>query len=385
MSPTKSLRDLTGQAGGGKEKKTVFVALSGGVDSSVAALLLKRAGYNVTGVFMKYWMDSDSGENPCCSLEARQDAMRVCAVLKMPFLTWDFQDEFKKEVVDDFVHGYKKGITPNPCVVCNKKIKLGMFLKKALKQGADYIATGHYIKLQTKNLKLKTIYALFQAKDKNKDQSYFLWTLTQDQLKHCLFPIGNYTKDEVREIAKKAKLPVALKKDSQEVCFVKDANIHEFLKSRINTNEGSIIELKTGKQIGKHAGVEFYTIGQRVPVGGTGPYYVVNKDSKNNQLIVARKDDKSLYSKEVIIKNVNWLSGEAPKSAKVLVRTRYRQPLVTADLRRQNADKRKLKIIFEKPQWAVTSGQSAVFYNRKGSAFAKASAGRELLGGGIIV
>ena len=160
------------------ENKTVYVAMSGGVDSSVAAFLLKKQGYDVVGVFMKYWMDSDSGENRCCSLEARQDAMRVCAVLKIPFLTWDFHNEFKKEVVDDFVSGYKKGITPNPCVVCNKKIKLGMFLKKALNEGADFVATGHYVRLSDNK-----VFSLKTAKDKNKDQSYFLWTLTQNQLK----------------------------------------------------------------------------------------------------------------------------------------------------------------------------------------------------------
>jgi tRNA-specific 2-thiouridylase len=396
--------------------KKVFVAMSGGVDSSVAALLLKKQGYNVVGVFMKYWMDRlalpvgrDLGENRCCSVEARQDAMRVCAALKIPFLTWDFQKEFKKAVVDDFVSGYKKGITPNPCVVCNKKIKLGMFLEKALECGADYVATGHYVRLQRKfpisnfsrrkvgiptslsenkngaieNCKLKI------ARDSAKDQSYFLWTLTQKQLKHCLFPIGDYTKEEVREIAKKTKLPVALKKDSQEVCFVHDADLRGFLKTQINTDTGVIIDLKTSKKLGEHEGVEFYTIGQRVPVGGTGPYYVTSKNLKKNQLIVARKNDKSLYSKEVIVKDVNFINPRlsslihANSGMIINVRTRYRQPLVSARIKNQELrikDSRTIRDLkfmilkFNQPVKFVASGQSAVFYSIKG----------EVLGGGVI-
>lgn len=376
-------------------KKTVFLAMSGGVDSSVAALLLKKQGYNVVGVFMKYWYNTDSygsetdlnGYNRCCSLEARQDAMRVCAALKIPFLTWDFQKEFKKAVVDNFVAGYKKGITPNPCVICNKKIKLGMFLEKALKEGADYVATGHYVRLQRKfsnksktrnpkqlkieNLKLKI------ARDGAKDQSYFLWTLTQKQLRYCLFPLGDYTKTEVREIAKKAKLPVALKKDSQEVCFVKDADLCGFLRTRIHADSGPIIELKTGKQIGEHDGAKFYTIGQRVPISGIGPYYVVKKDLGKNQLIVARKDDKSLYKKEAIVKNVNFIDNQlmTNDTQQILVRTRYRQPLISAQLTCCKSSVVSCKLVFAKPQFAITPGQSAVFYSRK----------NELLGGGIIV
>lgn len=366
-----------------RKKPKVFVAMSGGVDSSVAALLLKKQGYQVVGVFMKFWAGVGANENSCCSLEARRDAMRVCAVLNIPFLTWDFRKEFKKAVVNDFISGYKKGITPNPCVICNKEIKFGLFFKKAIRMGADYAATGHYLKLKTKNppqqsklatgqVKQKTIYGLFQAKDKNKDQSYFLWTLTQEQLRHCLFPIGDYIKDEVRALAKKYKLPVALKKESQEICFVHDRDLSGFLKKYIQPRKGTIIESKIGKKIGEHQGVQFYTIGQRVPVGGTGPYYVVDKNLKKNQLIVIKKGNKNSFHKELTLKDVNWISGQPPKSAKILVRTRYRQPLVPARIIPRTS---KFKLYFNQPVKFVAPGQSAVFYRKDG----------ELIGGGVII
>lgn len=357
-----------------KKDKKVFVAMSGGIDSSAAALLLKKQGYEVVGVFMKFWHEASTREN-CCSKEARRDAMRVCAKLNIPFLTWNFQKEFKKKVVDDFITGYKKGITPNPCIICNKEIKFGLFLKKALAWGADYIATGHYVKIQNSktkiqnnNSKLKIVYKLFAAKDRNKDQSYFLWTLTQKQLKYCLFPIGDYLKKEVRMLAKRYRLPVNLNKESQEVCFVKDANLHAFLRARINTKKGEIIELKTNKKIGEHQGVQFYTIGQKVPIGGSGPYYVIKKDLKKNQLLVGKRDDKDSFLKEIKLKNINWIAGKPPEVKEVLVRTRYRQLLSAATPINTG-------LFFKKPLQFIAPGQSAVFYSRKG----------ELLGGGIIV
>ena len=360
-----------------RKKPKVFVAMSGGVDSSVAALLLKKQGYQVVGVFMKFWAGVGANENSCCSLEARRDAMGVCAVLNIPFLTWDFRKEFKKAVVDDFISGYKKGITPNPCVICNKEIKFGLFFKKAIKMGADYAATGHYIRLRRKtpNFKFQTPNSrLFIAKDKNKDQSYFLWTLTQEQLKYCLFPIGDYTKDEVRALAKKYKLPVALKKESQEVCFVYDRDLSGFLKKYIQPRKGTIVELKSGKKIGEHQGVQFYTIGQRAPIGGTGPYYVVDKNLNKNQLMVIKKDNKNSIYKELTLKDANWISGQPPKSAKILVRTRYRQPLVKCRAPSINRVSG-IKVVFEKPQIFVAPGQSAVFYGKN----------KELLGGGVII
>jgi len=392
MSPKQSLWDATGQAGGLKSgnKKIVFVAMSGGVDSSVAALLLKKQGYDVVGVFMKFWAGTKSisaaNENRCCSQDARRDAMTVCAKLKIPFLTWDFQKEFKYAVVDDFISGYKKGITPNPCVICNKEIKFGLFIKKALKMGADYVATGHYVKLKNSNNKINSQsfnLSIFQSRDLNKDQSYFLWTLTQKQLKHCLFPVGNYLKSEVRQIAKKAGLPVALKKESQEVCFIKDANLRRFLRKWIQPKKGAIIELKTRKKLAEHNGVQFYTIGQRVPIGGTGPYYVADKNLKKNQLIVIQKNDKNSFCKEIRLKDVNWISGlrfaegfgkasKSLKSAKILVRTRYRQPLVSAKIIFRAS---RFGLRFDRPVKFVAPGQSAVFYNKDG----------EMLGGGVII
>lgn len=383
--------------------KIIYVAMSGGVDSSVAALLLKNKGYDVVGVFMKYWMDSASGapsfaessagrENRCCSLEARQDAMRVCAHLGIPFLTWDFQKEFKKAVVDDFIFGYKKGITPNPCVVCNKNIKLGLFLKKALKDGAPacrqagiFVATGHYARLRrefpisksqfsnkNKNSKSRIIYKLCQAKDDKKDQSYFLYNLKQEHLRHILFPLGNLIKDEVREIAKKAGIPVALKKDSQEVCFVKDGNLKEFLKENMPMEKGDIV-LASGKKVGEHEGSQFYTIGQRAPIGGTGPYYVIGKNIKKNQLIVAKGEDKELFIEEISVKNVNWISGKTPKLPfECQVKTRYQQQSQKAAIVEARSKKKSL-ILFTMPQRAITPGQSAVFYKKK-----------EIIGGGII-
>lgn len=365
-----------------KNNKKVYVAMSGGVDSSVAALLLKKKGYDVVGVFMKYWMDSTSGaENRCCSLEARQDAMRVCAHLGIPFLTWDFQKEFKKSVVNDFISGYKKGITPNPCVVCNKNIKLGLFLQKALKEGVSFVATGHYAKIRKANLgklkveslKFKAEYGLCQAKDNKKDQSYFLYNLSQEYLRHILFPLENLIKDEVRKIAAEAGIPVALKKDSQEVCFVKDGNLKEFLRENMSTKRGDIVSTG-GKKVGGHEGAQFYTIGQRAPIGGTGPYYVVGKNINKNQLIVAMGDDKKLFTKEILVKSVNWISGEVPKLPfECMVKTRYQQQAQKAIIKKFQAPNPKLKIVFNNPQRAITPGQSAVFYK-----------GKEIIGGGII-
>jgi len=394
-----------------ENKKRVFVAMSGGVDSSVAALLLKKQRYDVVGVFMKFWADTKSistvNENRCCSQEARRDAMAVCAKLKIPFLTWDFQKEFKKAVVDDFISGYKKGITPNPCVICNREIKLGLFLEKALKAGADYITTGHYVKLvQRKNFIPSTRFAsssdsarlssptdsdsgrrpcsvgcgvsenktfsLLAAKDKNKDQSYFLYNLTQKQLKHCLFPIGDYLKSEVRQIAKRAGLPVAFKKESQEVCFVHDTNLSGFLKKWIKPKKGEIVELKTNKKIGEHQGVQFYTIGQKAPVGGTGPYFVADKNLEKNQLFVVGKNTQNFFRQEIKLKNINWISGKPSKSREILVRTRYRQPLVAAKIILHSTF---YILHFDQQVKFAAPGQSAVFYNKND----------ELLGGGVIL
>lgn len=340
----------------------IFVAMSGGVDSSVAAALLKKQGFDVTGVFMRNWSPNEKERyyrRPCAWQEDRQMAMRAAAALDIPFLTFDFRKEYKKEVVDYMINSYRRGITPNPDVMCNKKIKFGLFLKKALQMGADYIATGHYVKIKDEKL--------FISKDKNKDQSYFLWPLTQKQLQYCLFPIGDYTKDEVRKLARRFGLPNADKKDSQGICFVGEINLKNFLKKYIKLKTG-LIKTFDGKILSKHDGIYFYTIGQRhgLGVGGSAPYYVAKKDIKNNILYVAKGDrDKNLYMKEINIKEVRLFEGS--RAFQMLARIRYRQPL-------QRCRVAGNKVIFSKPQRAVTSGQSIVFYKN----------GR-LLGGGVII
>lgn len=383
-----------------------FVAMSGGVDSSVTAALLKErgfsaeggpaSGWDVCGVHIKMWSDPSI---PCNFREDRYAALKVARKLGIPFQTWDLTEEYRKEVVEYMVREYASGRTPNPDVMCNSRIKFGVFLKRALEQGADYIATGHYTKLQIANDKLQKRYKLLQAKDKNKDQSYFLWTLTQQQLKHCLFPIGEYTKPEVRELARKFGLPTAEKPDSQGICFIGEIDIKEFLKKYIPARPGPVLTT-SGKKIGEHDGLAFYTIGQRegLGVGGGIPYYVAQKDFAQNTLLVAEGPyDERLFSPEVKMSEVNWISGQGPKMPlRCEARIRYRQPLqkctIISTNSESNTNKRinessrirkfvnsekirySLMISFDEPQRAVTPGQSIVFYK-----------GQEMLGGGVIV
>jgi len=356
------------------KKPRVVVAMSGGVDSSVAAALLKEAGFEVIGVFMKFWTPRQARgkqnriENKCCSAQAQADARQVAAKLKIPFYTVNAEKEFKKRVVDYFIKEYTAGRTPNPCVECNHYIKFGLLLDKAKAFGADFLATGHYAKI-SQNSKGKR-QKLLIAKDQNKDQSYFLYTLTQDKLKKIIFPIGDYTKPEVRKMAKKFKLPVFEKRDSQEICFI-NTDLYGFLKPRIKAENGLIITV-SGKKVGEHKGLAYYTIGQRkgLNVGGTGPYYVVKKDFKNNALIVAGSDkDKLLYRKEMIVGNVNWINNP-PAGGQCRVKIRYLTQAVSAIVKKR---KNGYLITFNQPQKAVTSGQAAVFYLKD-----------ELLGGGTI-
>ncbi|KKS15892.1 MAG: tRNA-specific 2-thiouridylase MnmA [Parcubacteria group bacterium GW2011_GWB1_41_6] len=366
---------------GRKVGKKVFVAMSGGVDSSVAALLLKQKGYDVVGVFIKGWTPEGF---VCPWREDKNDAVKVAAVLNIPFAVWDFSQEYKKQVADYMLAEYQAGRTPNPDVMCNKKIKFGIFLERALKEGADYIATGHYVKKkEVRPPRGGCTSKLLVAKDKNKDQSYFLWTLTQEQLKYCLFPIGDYLKSEVRQIAKKAGLPTAEKKESQGVCFVGKLDFADFLRKYIPKKEGVIKNIR-GEVVGRHDGVHFYTIGQRrgLEIGGLKkPLYVAQKDFKNNVLIAAHKNDPGLYKKEILAGNINWIpEGGATSrggrislksSLKLKVRIRYRQLLQECRVYAKN--KGEVKVIFQKPQWAVAQGQSVVFYK-----------GKEMLGGGVI-
>ena len=402
--------------------KRVFVMMSGGVDSSVAAFLLaKNKKYKVVGCFIKgYNVDG-------CQEADAEDARRVAGFLKIPFYAIDLEKEYKKLVVDYMISGYKKGITPNPDVMCNKEIKFGLFLERALKMGADYIATGHYVRLikrkkfipstrfapSSDSARLSSptdsdcgrrpcsvgcgvsenkIFSLYQAKDKNKDQSYFLWTLTQKQLKHCLFPIGDYLKSEVREIARKAGLPTAEKKDSQGICFLGMVKFKDFLKQYLPVKKGDVLGVD-GKKIGEHEGAWFYTIGQRhigimnhgLGIKGkheTKPFYVVEKNIRKNILTVAEEENnQALYKKEIKLINVNFISPITNYQLPITVhaRVRYRQPLVKATLYKMKADS--YKLIFNSPVKSVAPGQSAVFYERR------PSAGSELkmIGGGIII
>ncbi len=374
------------------ENKKVFVAMSGGVDSSVAALLLKKQGYDVVGVFMKNWSDSSffKDKTMCPWVIDQKDARKVAAKLDIPFYTFNFEKEYRNKVVDYMVEGYKNGITPNPDVMCNKEIKFKLFLEKALSLGADYIATGHYARVRAVKSQKSEVksYELLAGKDKNKDQSYFLNTLGQYELSHILFPIGEYEKSEIRKIAKEAGFENAEKKDSQGVCFVGEIDVFEFLKSEIPTRKGKIMT-KDGKVVGEHEGVEFYTIGQRHGIGSPGggvAFYVTEKDVKNNILYVAEGDeDKSLYKNSLLAKQAIWTLGEKPKFPLICkARIRYRQPLSRCKVScsRLNLEHETLEVEFEKPQRAVAPGQSIVFYEAKDNSEDDSDI---VLGGAIIV
>jgi|GEM_PF-15380 len=370
-------------------KPKVFVALSGGVDSSVAAALLMRAGYDVYGVYMKEWVPPGIA---CTAGDDRQTAARAAAHLGIPFAVWDLSDEYRREVAEYMVREYAAGMTPNPDILCNKRIKFGAFLRRAREAGADYIATGHYVRLQRKITNHKSQitnnnqipnskFEILAAEDSNKDQSYFLWTLTQDQLRHCLFPIGGYTKPQIRAMAKKYGLPNWDRKDSQGVCFTGQFDFGAFLRMQIPQRQGAVVTAD-GREVGRHDGAEFATIGQRIGIknyesgikGKTNPVFVAHKDIAANRLIVAEERDPALYKKEAAVTDVNWISGALPKlPLDCFARIRYRQPLQACTLSRVTSYK--LRVTFHESQRAVAPGQSAVFYKKNG----------EVLGGGVIV
>ena len=329
--------------------------MSGGVDSSVAAALLKRAGVDVIGVFIRLNR---------FSAQAEKRARKVAKILNIPFYVFNFGKEFKKRIVDYFLKENKKGLTPNPCVVCNKEIKFGLLLEKILKMGVGFVATGHYARLVEDSSKQTR--KLYAGRDKEKDQSYFLWRLSQRQLKHILFPVGNYERAEVEKLARKFKLPFAGVRKSQEICFI-PKTVEDFLKRHLKSKPGQIIS-KDDKVIGKHQGLWFYTIGQRKGIGlPQGPYYVLDKDLRRNILIVTKKE-RDLCKKELIARKVNWISGKKPKlPLRTTVKIRYRHKAAAATIYPT------YKIIFNRAQRAVTPGQSVVFYKNQ-----------EVVGGGII-
>lgn len=359
----------------GTKQKKVFVGMSGGVDSSVSALLLKKEGYEVIGVFIRPWDPAEDGWNiPCNWKEERREAMRVSAHLDIPLLTFDASKEYKQKVVNYLLAEYRAGRTPNPDIMCNKYIKFGIFYDWATKQGADFVATGHY----AQNI-FNDETGLFEFKiseDLNKDQTYFLWTLTQDKLKKIIFPIGDKNKTEVRALAEKFGLPNASKKDSQGLCFIGKVDFKEFLKNEIREKVGKVLNEK-GEIIGQHKGSEFFTIGERHGFEifkkrtTEKPYYVINKDIVNNTITVSEKNNLSPAEKlEITIKNVNWTGKEPSIRENYLARIRYRQPLQKCRLKKITNEE--VCVAFLTPQPAI-AGQSLVLYQDK-----------ICLGGGII-
>lgn len=347
-------------------KKKVVVGLSGGVDSSVAAALLCQQGYEVIGVFMKNWSE-DVGDFSCSWSEDLEDARRVAQLLGIRFYVWNFEKEYRERVIDYFFREYAAGRTPNPDVMCNKEIKFKLFLEKALRFGADFVATGHYARAKEK----KGEFFLLKGKDNNKDQSYFLNTLGQKELSRTLFPVGEYKKPAVRALARKFKLPTFEKKDSQGICFIGEVDIKQLLKQRIRPKPGEIVD-PSGAVIGRHEGLPFYTIGQRggLEINGPGPYYVVAKDKKKNQIVASNDpEDPLLWRQACLVTDLTW-TRQALGEGDVEVTIRYRHAPVSASISYKGKD---AFIRFAEPQRAITPGQAAVFYK-----------GEELLGGGII-
>ena len=359
---------------------TVVVGLSGGVDSSVAALLLKEQGYRVIGLFMKNWEDDDTDEY-CSTRQDLIDVMSVTDILGIDVEVVNFAKEYRDRVFSTFLHEYNAGRTPNPDVLCNSEIKFAAFLDHAVSLGADYIATGHYAGVQDFDGKRQ----LLKAEDGNKDQSYFLYRLNQSQLKPALFPLANWLKPEVRAKAEAAGLPVAGKKDSTGICFIGERPFNDFLQRYVPQNPGEIRDLDSGKVLGSHQGLAFHTIGQRkgLHIGGVkghdaqsgehDAWYVARKDMATNVLyVVSGHDHAALLVNEVTITNTNWISDELPHTHWVYTaKTRYRMPDAPCDIERIDAERAVIR--FAAPQWAVTPGQSLVLYES-----------RVCLGGGII-
>lgn len=345
--------------------KTVYVGLSGGVDSSVSAALLKESGYNVVGVYMQNWTQ-DIGGVECPWKQDLADAKAVAAKLDIPIKVFDFQKEYKAQVVNYMLQEYQAGRTPNPDVMCNQEIKFKLFLEASLKDGADLIATGHYARTKDGQL--------LRATDDNKDQTYFLYRISEDALKRTLFPVSDYTKPQIRELAAKFELPTAKKPDSQGICFVGEVGMREFLSLYIKTTSGDIVLRSTKQKIGTHDGAVFYTTGQRhgLGIGGGKPYYVVGKDMASNTVFVTdNKEDLSLESDTFQINNCNWINAEPEEGKTYQVRTRHRAELIDCTVHKLSDG---YQITMVKTERAITPGQSAVVYDNQ-----------ICLGGGFIV
>jgi len=375
-------------------KNKVYVGVSGGVDSSVSAYLLKEAGYFVTGVFIRVWYP-DFLE--CNWKDERRDAMKVCAELGIPFKELDLEDVYKKEVADYMINEYKAGRTPNPDVMCNKYVKFEGFFDWAISEGADYVATGHYARISsvdeirealstkhqiTNKLELPK-FQLLKGVDGNKDQSYFLWALTQKQLSKTLFPVGGLEKPEVRRIAKEAGLLTAEKKDSQGICFLGEVSMKEFLKKLAKPTKGKVLG-EGGEEIGYHDGAILYTIGERhgftitKKTPNDKPYFVVSKDIENNTITVSDNMGEQgpiFNATEVVLEKINWINEVPEENKKYSARIRYRQELQNCTIKylRLSASESLCICVFEEKQKATAVGQSVVVYDRE-----------VCLGGGII-
>lgn len=344
----------------------VVIGMSGGVDSSASAAILLEMGYDVIGVTMKLW-DGVLPDGKCCSLSAADDAKKVADKLGIPFYVLDFTNDFNKYVIDNFTSEYLMGRTPNPCVMCNKYLKFDAMLQGAKKLGADYIATGHYAKIEEKNGR----FLLKRCADTKKDQTYFLYTLTQEQLSHTIFPLYGVTKDETRDIAERLGLEVAKKRDSQEICFIPDGDYASFIAAKGGISQKGEFVTTDGKVVGEHSGIINYTIGQRKGLGIAlnKPVYVTDIDVENNRVVLGDNDE--LFGTTLFAKDVNFipfdeLKGEMKCTAKVRYRTVDSPCTVTP----VNGG---VKVVFEQPQRAITKGQAVVFYD-----------GDTVLGGGII-